>query len=224
MFPGLVKDLTEPYKNIPQAQNHYIKVLESNVPNHRQATGLVVVTAYKAFEVAKNLTSEHIHLASILGWCVDLLVGSWKMNDDTMDGSDTRCGKPCWYKNDDIGLRAINDAVYLQHCPYLLLKKYFNGHYFYSPALDWFQKMTLILTLGQSMDTDCLENGRPLFDSFTMDRFKTITRYKGSYATLILPIALAVDFAKLHVDLYKQMKSILFEMGNYLDAQNDILD
>ncbi|KAF2897512.1 hypothetical protein ILUMI_08668 [Ignelater luminosus] len=140
MFPSTVKDLTEPRRYIPEIQNHYIKVLEGNTPNHRQATRLIVVTTYKALELPKNLTPENIYLASILGWCVDL-------------------------------------------------------------------------------------NGRPRFDSFTVERYKMISRYKEAYPAAVLPVVSAMYLAKLNdINLYKQIKSILSEIRNYFVVKNDILD
>ncbi|KAF2882477.1 hypothetical protein ILUMI_23702 [Ignelater luminosus] len=142
-----------------------------------------------------------------------------------MDGSDTRRGLPCWYKNDDVQLRAINDAVFVQHCPYLLLNKYFTKHYFHLPALNWLNKMTVITTTGQIMDLFCLLNGKPRFDAFTMDRVRLIARYKGAYPEFISPVLLALKFAKPnYVNTYKQAKLVLCELGHYFGAQNDILD
>lgn len=39
-----------------------------------------------------------------------------------MDGSITRRGRPCWYKNEKVGMIAINDGIILEACIYNILK------------------------------------------------------------------------------------------------------
>ena len=34
--------------------------------------------------------------------------------DDIMDGAETRRGKLCWYKKDNIGMMAFNDAIIIE--------------------------------------------------------------------------------------------------------------
>ena len=55
-----------------------------------------------------------------------------------MDGSTTRRGKECWYRKDDLGMLAINDAILLETCIYTLLDKYFRDTPYYLNLLDAF--------------------------------------------------------------------------------------
>ena len=48
------------------------------------------------------------------------------MADDIMDNSETRRGQPCWYKTNDLGPRAFNDALIIEHSVYFILRKYFG--------------------------------------------------------------------------------------------------
>ena len=61
--------------------------------------------------------------------------------DDIMDGSVTRRGQPCWYKKDNIGMMAVNDALILESCIYELLEKHLAGDPFYHQAIDAFLKV-----------------------------------------------------------------------------------
>ena len=61
--------------------------------------------------------------------------------DDIMDGSITRRGQPCWYKKDNIGMMAVNDALILESCIYELLDKHLKGDPYYHDAVDAFHKV-----------------------------------------------------------------------------------
>ena len=59
-----------------------------------------------------------------------------------MDGSITRRGQPCWYRKDNIGMMAINDALILESCIYELIDKHLDGHPYHRGAIDAFLKVS----------------------------------------------------------------------------------
>ena len=62
--------------------------------------------------------------------------------DDIMDGSETRRGKVCWYKKEDIGLKAVNDFLFLETCIFALLNKHFSDKSYYINLLDTFHEVS----------------------------------------------------------------------------------
>ena len=66
------------------------------------------------------------------------LQGFFLVADDMMDGSTTRRGQPCWYKRDDVGMTAINDAIILETCLYTLLHDHFSDQPNYLDTIDAF--------------------------------------------------------------------------------------
>jgi farnesyl diphosphate synthase len=46
--------------------------------------------------------------------------------DDIMDGSTTRRGQPCWYRQPHVGMVAINDGIILEACIFRILRKHFR--------------------------------------------------------------------------------------------------
>lgn len=58
--------------------------------------------------------------------------------DDIMDNAITRRGQPCWYRHNDMGLKAINDAILLEQAVYQLIKMYFEKKPYYSHILELF--------------------------------------------------------------------------------------
>lgn len=72
-FAYLINDLRKPYEELPEAQKHYIMLLQNYAPYVNYSTGFTVIRAYKAIESIHNLTPENIRLANILGLCVDMV-------------------------------------------------------------------------------------------------------------------------------------------------------
>lgn len=63
--------------------------------------------------------------------------------DDMIDGSETRRGRLCWYRNSNVGLNACNDAVLIESGVYQLMRMYFLKKSYYFQALDLFHDVSL---------------------------------------------------------------------------------
>lgn len=61
--------------------------------------------------------------------------------DDIADESITRRGKPCWYRQEDVKLMALNDASFLYTSMYILLKHYFGQNKCYIDMFDLISKV-----------------------------------------------------------------------------------
>jgi len=59
--------------------------------------------------------------------------------DDIQDRSLIRRNQPCWYRQNNIDLAAINDGILLEHSVYYLLQKHFKGKDCYVNLLETFQ-------------------------------------------------------------------------------------
>ncbi|KAF2882273.1 hypothetical protein ILUMI_23893 [Ignelater luminosus] len=224
-FTYVVDDLKKMHEEFPDFQKHYVTLLQDNVPHYKQATGFTVVAAYKSFEPLHNLTPESIRLANILGWCVDMYLCSFIMVDDIMDSSETRFGLPCWYKKEGIGMRAITDCYLVENSPYMILKKHFSNQSCYGSLIELFRKVNFKATMGQTLDMQAVLDGKPQFDLFTRNVYQSMVRNKSGYPFFVLPTVSAMHFTgKYREEFYKNLKSVLLRLGEYLQVQNDISD
>ena len=73
--------------------------------------------------------------------------------DDIMDGAETRRGKPCWYKKDNIGMMAFNDALIIETCIYSILERHLKGHKQYSALVHAFLQVIFNIIMLISMHT-----------------------------------------------------------------------
>jgi len=59
--------------------------------------------------------------------------------------------------------------------------------------IELMHDVTLKTVMGQCLDTQCLtEDNRPKLEAFNMDRYNAIVKYKTSYYSFQLPVALAM--------------------------------
>ncbi|EDV35564.1 uncharacterized protein Dana_GF12410 [Drosophila ananassae] len=224
VFPDLVRDITSVTKayNCNDAAKWFAQVLQYNVPRGKKNRGILTVLTYKNLVPAQDLTPENIKLAQYLGWCVEMLQSFFIISDDVMDNSTTRRGQLCWHKVEGVGLTAINDALMIENAMYAILKKHFSHLDCYVALMELFHEITYITTCGQSLDQ--LNSNRNVSE-FTMENYKAIVENKTAYYTFYLPFAVALHLAGYKdAEAFRQSKTILLEMGNFFQVQDDFLD
>lgn len=139
-----------------------------------------------------------------------------------MDGSQTRRGHKCWYQLEDVGLGAINDSFMIENGIYYLLKKYLGDKEYYNDVVSLFHEVTFITTIGQLQD---LKTAGGDVETFTMEKYKTIVANKTAYYSFYLPVALAMQMSGFKdPEIFRQTKTILLEVGNFFQAQDDFID
>lgn len=175
--------------------------------------------------LGKKLSEEEFFQAATLGWTTELLQAFFLVSDDIMDSSITRRGKPCWYRQEGVGMIAINDAFMLESAIYTLLKKHFRSHPAYVDLLELMHEVTFQTELGQLMDLLTAPEDKVNLDNFSAAKHSYIVIYKTAYYSFYLPVALALY--QLNIGTAKNLKQaedILIPMGEYFQVQDDYLD
>ncbi|XP_015512781.1 farnesyl pyrophosphate synthase isoform X1 [Neodiprion lecontei] len=228
VWPDVVRDLTDAgrHLDVPHATKWMAKVLQYNVPSGKKNRGLAVVYAFKKLATHDQLTEENVRLARILGWCVELYQAFFLVEDDIMDGATTRRGQPCWYRQNNIGLSAINDGLLLEQSIFQLLRTHFKDKACYLNLVEVFHENILKTTMGQTLDLISTHFGqKPKLELFTMDQYNAIVKYKTAYYSFVMPVSLAMYFAGItDPEMHRQAKTILLEMGHFFQVQDDFLD
>ncbi|RWS09356.1 farnesyl pyrophosphate synthase-like protein [Dinothrombium tinctorium] len=212
--------------NLDEISDWWNKVLTYNVPHGKRNRGLALVLSYRLLVPREKQTANALEVARILGWCVELMQAYFLILDDIMDQSITRRGQLCWYRQDGVGLIAINDALMIETSIYYLLKLYLSEKSLHSKIVDLFLEMNRKTVFGQSLDVLSAPPGKqPNFNLFTMQRYSTIVKYKTAYFSFSLPVRLAmylagIDSKKIHDDAEK----VLLKMGHFFQVQDDYLD
>lgn len=168
-----------------------------------------------------------LKIAIALGWAVELLQAFFLVADDIMDDSHTRRTKPCWFRTNNLGVKAFNDSILLESVLYQLVSSYCRQQPYYLDILELLHDVTLQTSLGQAMDLLSAPNAneKPNIDEFTMRKYNAIVKYKTAYYSFFLPVALAMHMAgyKEKATL-KKAENILLPMGQFFQVQDDFLD
>ncbi|KAI8499330.1 hypothetical protein Bbelb_230940 [Branchiostoma belcheri] len=228
VFHQLVTELiNEDAKNseISDAMVRFRKVLEYNCPGGKRNRGLSVITSYRYLVNSDQLTEENIHRAMVVGWCIEWLQAFFLVLDDIMDQSQTRRGQPCWYRVEEVGNMAINDACYIESCIYKLLRRFCRDQPYYVDLLELFQGTTYKTIVGQSLDLITSPDGKVNLSNFTEERYDAIVKYKTAFYSFHLPVAAAMYMAGItSKESHENAKTILLEMGRFFQIQDDYLD
>ncbi|KAI1391428.1 terpenoid synthase [Hypoxylon trugodes] len=227
VFPKLEEDLVNWVKqyNLPQEQQDwYKKVLEVNTLGGKCNRGMSVPDSVSLL-LNKELSEQEYFQSATLGWMIELLQAFFLVSDDIMDSSITRRGKPCWYRQEGVGMIAINDAFLLESAIYTLLKKHFKSHPAYIDMVELFHEVSLQTELGQLCDLLTAPEDVVNLDNFSIEKYTFIVIYKTAYYSFYLPVALALH--QLNIATPKNLKQahdILIPMGEYFQVQDDYLD
>lgn len=225
VFPDIVRELAHNRKDkgqLSDVSNLIVKSMQYNVSGGKNLRGLTVVYSYRMLASEEDYTPENIRISQVLGWCVEMLQGFFIVIDDVSDNSETRRGRPCWYKLPDVALRAASDAVIIEAEAYYLVKKYCKNKPYYLPILELVLESTRRTAYGQIADSI---TAFKKLNELTMDQYNYISTYKTAYYTCHLPVAIGMYLAGIHnEELHRQAKIVLLEIGRYFQVQDDYLD
>ncbi|KAF4991121.1 hypothetical protein F66182_16580, partial [Fusarium sp. NRRL 66182] len=223
----LIQDLiaaTEKY-NLPEnAKKWFSDSLNANLVGGKMNRGMSVPDTGSIL-LGRPLTEKELEDLSILGWLTELLQAFFLVSDDIMDSSITRRGQPCWYRQEGVGMIAINDAFMLESAIYVILKKHFRSHPAYADFIEIFHETTLQTELGQLCDLITAPEDNVDLNNFSMEKYTFIVKYKTAYYSFYLPVALALYYIQVATPKkLKQCEDILIPLGEYFQIQDDYLD
>ncbi|KAJ1914725.1 Farnesyl pyrophosphate synthetase [Mycoemilia scoparia] len=228
-FPTLVEDVLgelPSYDCSPESIERLRKVIDYNVAGGKMNRGLSVVDTTRILVGEENFTPEIKRKAFILGWSVEWLQAFFLVADDIMDASITRRGQPAWYRNEGVGLIAINDSFLLEAFIYRLFKKHFKQEPFYVDLLELLQDCTYRTELGQMIDLITAPEDDINLDRFSIEKHAYIVKYKTAYYSFYLPVAMSFLLCgyKAEDPIFKQAEEFLIPLGEYFQIQDDYLD
>ncbi|KAL6875334.1 terpenoid synthase [Trichoderma longibrachiatum] len=227
VYPKLEEALLDharSYKLPEKELNWFKKNLEVNPLGGKCNRGMSVPDSASVI-LGRPLTEEEYFKAATLGWMTELLQAFFLVSDDIMDSSITRRGQPCWYRQEGVGMVAINDAFLLESGIYIILKKFFRDHPRYVDMVELFHETSFQTELGQLCDLLTAPEDRVNLDNFSMEKYTFIVIYKTAYYSFYLPVALALYLLDIATPQNLQTaKDILIPLGEYFQIQDDYLD
>eukprot|EP00884_Botryococcus_braunii_P004541 jgi/Botrbrau1/14088/Bobra.182_3s0034.1 len=206
------------------SRDYFGEMLDYNVPHGKLNRGTAVADAVEAIK-GKAATKEDIFKADVAGWCVEWLQAFFLVADDIMDGSVTRRGQPCWFRQPHVGLVACNDYILLETCIYRILKINFGGTPQYIQLVDLMHDVTHQTAHGQMLDVKTAPIGTVDLTRYTLPTYLRIVTYKTAFYSFYLPVAYGMVLGGItNPKAYQLALDISVEMGQYFQIQDDYLD
>jgi farnesyl diphosphate synthase len=141
-----------------------------------------------------------------------------------MDKSDTRRGQPCWYRHENVGLVAINDACVLKSLITVVLKTRFREHKAYLDIVELFSEASVRTGLGQHCDLMASE-GLLKWNKSTCDNYEFITINKTAYNTCYAPIMISLLYLGLdNAETKERLYELSMTFGLLFQARDDFVD
>ncbi|RFU75357.1 farnesyl pyrophosphate synthase [Trichoderma arundinaceum] len=227
VYPKLEEALLDHARSykLPETELNWLKKnLEVNPLGGKCNRGMSVPDSVSII-LGRPLTEDEYFKAAALGWMTELLQAFFLVSDDIMDSSITRRGQPCWYRQEGVGMVAINDAFLLESSIYSLLKKYFRDHPRYIDLVELFHETAFQTELGQLCDLLTAPEDKVNLDNFSMEKYSFIVIYKTAFYSFYLPVALALYQLDIATpENLQTAKDILIPLGEYFQIQDDFLD
>ncbi|KAE8384153.1 isoprenoid synthase domain-containing protein [Aspergillus alliaceus] len=219
LFGELNEDLIQ--EGTPAVQrDRFSKCLRDNTTGGKLNRGMAVVnTGHNLLK--RPLTVKEYEELSILGWLTELFQAAYLIWDDIMDRPESRRGKPCWYRAEDVGLLAINDASLLKTCIFKLLHRHFRDHPEYLAFIELFNEAGFRTELGQLCDTSTASNDTA--GDMTAEQYRFIAANKTAFYSFYLPVALGLHYVQgATEENLKEAQRVLLEIGEYFQIQDDV--
>ncbi|XP_077537034.1 farnesyl pyrophosphate synthase-like [Haemaphysalis longicornis] len=208
-------------REVAPAMEGLRKALEYNLPGGKRTRLLTVVQTY---ELLAEDDAPYLHQACLVGWCVELMQSYILVLDDIMDKSFVRRGRPCWHTRPDVGLRAINNALFMDKAVGWVLRQQLRSMHCYPALLELFHEADFRCVLGQELDIiSVMANQGQQRPSF--DRYWATLDFKAGFYSLVLPIRAGMLLAGVEDSLlHEQVQAPALHLGRMYQVRDDYLD
>lgn len=211
------------------------RMIEHTVVGGKMNRGIFTVIAAQLLSPEGSCSEEErassLRKAQIAGWCVEWLQAYLLVEDDVMDHSVLRRGKPCWYTMPGIGFSAINDGLLLEGMVFRIAKIFFSKEAYYVDFFHLLQQVNYQTQIGQLLDMASEQRdgeGRPIVERFTLEGYFKIIKYKTIFYSFYLPVALGMLLSgfrlEANADSFKEAYDACHIIGEYFQVQDDLLD
>jgi len=230
-YQVLSREIVETSKKefeLPQvAADRVVRMLDYSVPGGKVNRGMTIVHVAEVMTPDRRLSEKERREAAALGWTIEWMQASFLVADDMMDSSITRRGHPCWYRVEDVGNAAINDALILLTQMEFILDRYLGNHPQYNEMRKVLLETTYETELGQLLDLTTQPPGATEVDLslYTIQRYRQIVKYKTAFYSFVAPVALGLLYAGVtDKEVHAKVRDICLIMGEYFQIQDDVLD
>jgi len=240
----LLDEAQSSYQLDDNRRKYLAKMMDVTCLGGKYNRGLAVVDVVAAMTSelpSVEVRDQAIFDACVCGWMIEFMQAHFLIEDDIMDSSITRRGKPCWYRHPGVSVQvAINDGLIVLGWATEMALHYFANRPFLAQLLTLFHHTDYRTTIGQLYDTTSMFDSEKLdpdvkmptttdYKEFTIHHYKRIVKHKTSFYTYHCPLAMGALVAGSYLPNGCSIDNKLVEnaamlMGEYFQIQDDVLD
>lgn len=239
LFPTIKQELlAHLFDPTTEEANRVNKMIDASVLGGKLTRGWTVVLVVSSVlppdcDCSQPRSSSLLRQACILGWAIEFLQASSLVADDIMDQSHTRRGKACWYRQ--VGRKAaLHDSFLLKSFALHIIRIHFRG-ILRAKLLDLTLNVIQKTEIGQLYDLQQMQRNtessisslvEAMQQFYTMERYQKIAKYKTSFYTFFLPVAMGLQLAHIsntHA-VQETSKDFCLLLGEYYQVQDDVMD
>lgn len=238
----LMEDAKKQFELDEDRQSYLVKMMDTTCLGGKYNRGVCVIDVAEAMADHLGLKGDEkskvLRDAAVCGWMIEFLQAHFLVEDDIMDHSKTRRGKPCWYLYPGVTTQtAINDGLILLSWATKLAHHYFEGQpEMLARILKCFHDVHMATAMGQLYDVTSMVDSKKLnpdiprsstvdYVEFTLFNYRRIVVYKTAYYTYWLPLQMGLIVSGgVHLVDEKVLHNVAMLMGEYFQVQDDVMD
>ncbi|CAJ1024722.1 putative Polyprenyl synthetase [Leishmania utingensis] len=223
-------------------RKRYLKdMMDTTCLGGKYNRGLCVVDVAEAMAKDARMDAaameRTLHDACVCGWMIEMLQAHFLVEDDIMDNSKTRRGRPCWYLHPGVTTQvAINDGLIVLAWATQVALHYFADRPFLAEVLRVFHDVDFTTTIGQLYDVTSMVDSAKLdanvahanttdYVEYTPFNHRRIVVYKTAYYTYWLPLVMGLLVSGTAEKVDKEVThKVSMVMGEYFQVQDDVMD
>ncbi|KAE8388266.1 isoprenoid synthase domain-containing protein [Aspergillus alliaceus] len=136
----------------PPQKDQFGRCLTENIQGGKLNRGLTVLDTGHCL-LQRPLTTTEFQDLSTLGWLTEMFQAAYLIWDDIMDKSEYRRGKPCWYRQDGVGLAAGQRCLVTEILNFRPSLEAFRSTSRDLKFIELFNEVGIRTELGQLCDT-----------------------------------------------------------------------
>lgn len=218
-------------RQIPALERHVDTLLRYNILDNKMLRGSQVMHLIKSVR-GHSLTPEDEKVAQVGGLVVEFMRGWFNIEDDIMDQSKMRYGRPCWYQLEEVGISAVNDATMMSFIMLDMMRQHFRHLPCYDEVTNYMNQMNLITSFGQYIDETFTRvkydpsTDRSYIDwsLYTMANYKKKIEYQTGHFD-VMPIRLGLYLCDIEDALvHAKAQEIALKVGMLDSVSDDFMD
>ncbi|KAF5275331.1 hypothetical protein FQA39_LY18647 [Lamprigera yunnana] len=196
-------------------------------PERELYASYTMLSFYHHMVPPEKFTQENFKSASLLAWCLEMILTGFILDDDVMDEHGYRWMRPAYYTLPGVNTKVVLESKKLYLSAFHVLKKHFKNHMYYRQMLELLCRYIYETSFGQTIafENPCQFKRTRNLHLFCETTYRNLVRYKSAIPQYIIPAYCAMYFVEINdFELRESFYEVFSKFGHFRTAQDDMWD